>query len=57
MAESAGFQLGQRVLHARFGEGVVLNCEGQGEHARVQVNFEAAGSKWLVLSYANLQSL
>ncbi|PIE44267.1 MAG: DNA helicase II [Gammaproteobacteria bacterium] len=49
-----GFRLGQRVLHAKFGEGVIMNCEGQGQHARVQVNF-ADGMKWLVLSYANLQ--
>jgi DNA helicase-2/ATP-dependent DNA helicase PcrA len=50
-----GFRLGQRVTHARFGEGVVLNVEGSGNHARVQVNFERAGSKWLVLAYANLE--
>jgi DNA helicase-2/ATP-dependent DNA helicase PcrA len=50
-----GLRLGQRVQHARFGEGVVLNYEGQGAHARVQVNFEAAGCKWLVVAYANLQ--
>ena len=48
------FQLGQRVTHERFGEGVVLNLEGQGSHTRIQVNFEQAGTKWLVLSYANL---
>jgi len=52
-----GMRLGTRVLHAKFGEGVVLGIEGQGEHARVQVNFNGAGSKWLVLAYANLQSL
>ena len=51
----APFDLGQRVLHAKFGEGVVLNLEGQGSHTRVQVNFETSGSKWLVLAYANLQ--
>ncbi|MEE9422973.1 MAG: DNA helicase II [Gammaproteobacteria bacterium] len=51
------FRLGQRVSHANFGEGVVLNYEGQGSHARVQVNFEAAGSKWLVVAYANLNCL
>jgi DNA helicase-2/ATP-dependent DNA helicase PcrA len=50
-----GLQLGQRVHHAKFGEGVVLNYEGQGGSARVQVNFEQVGSKWLVISYANLQ--
>lgn len=49
--------LGQRVVHGKFGEGVVLNYEGQGPNARVQVNFDSAGSKWLVLSYAKLEVL
>ena len=49
-----GVRLGQRVRHKKFGEGVILNCEGQGAHARVEDNFETAGTKWLVLSYANL---
>lgn len=49
--------LGQRVVHGKFGEGVVLNYEGQGPNARVQVNFDAVGSKWLVLSYAKLEVL
>ena len=49
-----GISLGQRVIHPKFGEGVVLMYEGQGEHARVQVNFEAEGPKWLVLAYARL---
>ena len=53
--KDAAVKLGQRVVHAKFGEGVVLNYEGQGRHARVQVNFEMAGSKWLVMEYANLQ--
>ena len=48
-------RLGQRVFHQKFGEGVVLNYEGQGTSARVQVNFADAGSKWLVMAYANLQ--
>ena len=47
--------LGQRVYHQIFGEGVVLNFEGRGSSARVEVNFDAEGSKWLVLQYANLQ--
>jgi len=51
------FRLGQRVEHPTFGEGVVLTFEGQGSHARVQVNFENAGSKWLVVAYANLQAM
>jgi len=52
-----GLSVGQRVQHATFGEGVVLDYEGQGNHARVQVNFRDAGAKWLVLAYANLQTL
>ena len=50
-----GVRLGQHVRHKKFGDGVILNCEGQGAHARVEVNFESAGTKWLVLSYANLE--
>jgi len=52
-----GLKLGQRVQHAKFGEGIVLNCEGKGSHARVQVNFKHAGAKWLVVAYANLEAL
>jgi len=48
-------RLGQRVRHAKFGDGVVLNLEGQGANARVQVNFERQGTKWLMMGYANLQ--
>ena len=51
-----GFRLGQNVAHAKFGSGVVTDIEGNGAHARVQVNFDEAGSKWLVLAYANLQA-
>ena len=43
-------------MHPKFGEGTVLAFEGSGEHTRVHVNFAAAGAKWLVLAYANLQS-
>ena len=50
-----GLRLGQRVGHPKFGEGVVLALEGDGSHARVQVNFADAGSKWLVVAYAKLQ--
>tara|TARA_B100000700_G_scaffold156842_1_gene174136 strand:- start:2405 stop:4570 length:2166 start_codon:yes stop_codon:yes gene_type:complete len=49
--------LGQRVSHTKFGEGVILNLEGDGDNMRIQVNFEKAGSKWLVASYANLQPI
>ncbi|MCZ6711587.1 MAG: DNA helicase II [Gammaproteobacteria bacterium] len=52
-----GLRMGQRVLHAKFGEGVVLQAEGGGDRARIQVNFSNVGSKWLMLGYANLQAL
>jgi len=57
LAEDTGaFRLGQSVRHATFGDGVIMQFEGSGAHARVQVNFESAGSKWLVLAYAKLQA-
>ncbi|TBV04394.1 DNA helicase II [Phytopseudomonas dryadis] len=51
------FSLGQRVRHSLFGEGTILNFEGAGAQARVQVNFESEGSKWLMLAYAKLEAL
>jgi DNA helicase II / ATP-dependent DNA helicase PcrA len=53
--QSCIFRLGQRVVHPKFGEGVVLNSEGRGAAARIQVNFQRAGAKWLVLAYARLE--
>ncbi len=52
---NGAYKLGSRVRHAKFGEGIVLNLEGQGEHARVQINFQEAGNKWLVISFAKLE--
>jgi DNA helicase-2/ATP-dependent DNA helicase PcrA len=52
---AGGMRLGSRVRHGKFGEGIVLTVEGQGPHARIQVNFERQGSKWLMLQYANLE--
>ena len=52
-----GFRLGQHVRHALFGDGVILNFEGSGAQARVQVNFASEGSKWLMLAYAKLEAL
>jgi DNA helicase-2/ATP-dependent DNA helicase PcrA len=53
-APASGMRMGSRVRHSKFGDGVVLNFEGNGPHARIQVNFESQGTKWLMLSYANL---
>lgn len=54
-AEEGGLSLGQQVMHPKFGLGTVLSCEGSGAQARVQVNFDEVGSKWLVLAYAKLE--
>ncbi|MFO7859489.1 MAG: DNA helicase II, partial [Ectothiorhodospiraceae bacterium] len=54
--QEPAFTLGQRVRHPKFGDGIVLQYEGQGPSARVQVNFSEAGAKWLVAAYANLES-
>lgn len=51
------FKPGQRVKHHKFGEGVVLDFEGKGEHERVQVNFSRGGTKWLAAVYAKLQAI
>ena len=55
--DASGFQLGQRVRHPKFGEGTVTNYEGSGAQTRLQVQFDQVGSKWLVLSYANLEQV
>ena len=53
--ENPGIGIGQGVTHPKFGDGVVTDIEGSGAHARVQVNFDDVGSKWLVLAYDNLK--
>ena len=55
--EQLPVKLGQRVNHPSFGDGVVVSAEGSGAHTRLQVNFEGAGTKWLVAAYANLTVL
>ncbi|MCC7484159.1 MAG: UvrD-helicase domain-containing protein [Burkholderiales bacterium] len=55
-APESPWRVGQSVTHPRFGAGVIVNAEGRGAEARVQVNFSRAGLKWLMLEYANLAS-
>lgn len=54
--EVGGLRVGQSVKHAKFGQGVIVAAEGGGSDARVQVNFGAAGMKWLLLSVAKLDA-
>ena len=49
-----GFKVGQSVAHAKFGTGIIIDFEGRGSDARVQVKFRDAGTKWLALAYAKL---
>jgi DNA helicase-2/ATP-dependent DNA helicase PcrA len=51
-----GWRIGQNVVHPKFGSGVIIDAEGQGNDARVQVNFGAQGVKWLAVSVAKLQA-
>ena len=53
--ETPGWRIGQSVKHARFGLGIIIDSEGRGTDARVQVNFRDSGVKWLALEYAKLQ--
>ncbi len=55
-SSGSGFRIGQTVMHAKFGLGVIINAEGGGTDARVQVNFGTAGIKWLALSVAKLEA-
>jgi DNA helicase-2/ATP-dependent DNA helicase PcrA len=50
------WRIGQNVTHPKFGAGVIVNAEGRGGDARVQVNFHRNGTKWLALEYAKLSA-
>lgn len=54
--DAIGWRIGQTVRHAKFGLGVIIDAEGRGADARVQVNFREAGMKWLALEYAKLEA-
>ena len=55
--DGTGFNLGQRVQHKIFGEGTIIHFEGSGGNARVQINFDEVGTKWLVVQYAKLTAI
>jgi len=54
--DGQGWRIGQSVRHAKFGLGIIIDAEGRGGDARVQVNFRDAGVKWLALEYAKLEA-
>lgn len=57
IAGQSGLRVGQRVRHKKFGAGTIVNYEGHGEHARIQVTFDNAETKWFVARYAKLMPL
>jgi DNA helicase-2/ATP-dependent DNA helicase PcrA len=57
LVDEFGMKMGQRVLHQKYGEGVIMQFEGSGDRAKIEVNFPHAGSKWLMVAYANLEIL
>ena len=56
-SSTSPWKMGQKVVHDKFGTGIIVNFEGTGSDARIQVNFENSGSKWLLLEYAKLTSV
>ena len=54
LAPASPWRVGQSVVHPKFGRGVIIGAEGRGADARVQVNFQTEGMKWLALEYAKL---
>ena len=50
------YSIGQVVKHAKFGPGTIVNLEGSGDSMRLQIKFQKVGTKWLISSYANLES-
>lgn len=49
------YDIGTGVNHAKFGSGVVVAYEGEGDDQRIQINFGRQGMKWLMLSLAKLE--
>ncbi len=53
----SGFSIGQRVMHFKFGEGKVIDLEGNGEQAVIEVNFDDVGRKRLKIAFARLEKV
>ena len=56
-ASGTGWRPGDRVRHGRFGTGVVLSCQGRGDHLKLVVYFDRAGRKTLVPTIAKLEKV
>jgi DNA helicase-2/ATP-dependent DNA helicase PcrA len=56
-SNDTGYKVGQSVAHSKFGTGIIIDFEGRGSDARVQVKFREVGTKWLALAYAKLEAV
>jgi DNA helicase II / ATP-dependent DNA helicase PcrA len=52
--ENLYLDVGRKVVHPKFGSGVILSCSGQDENSRIEVRFQDGSSRKLILKYANL---
>lgn len=57
LGNSSDYKLGQRIIHAKFGEGIVLQIKGEGTQEIIQINFANVGMRWLMLSQAQIKSI
>jgi DNA helicase-2/ATP-dependent DNA helicase PcrA len=56
-ADQIGLRVGDDVRHNKFGEGVILDLQGEGDKAEARVNFPGVGEKVLLLSWAPLEKI
>ncbi len=54
-ADSAGLKAGDDVKHNKWGEGVIITVQGEGDKAEARVNFPSVGEKVLLLAFAPLE--
>ena len=55
--KDTGWRVGESVVHAKFGEGVIVNIEGSGTNSRAHINFGRHGMKLLDLNIAKLEKV
>ena len=54
---SLPYKIGARIIHPKYGEGVVAAYQGQGAESEIKVTFPKVGDKWFILEYARLTAV
>ena len=54
---SSGLKVGTRVRHAKYGQGTIVKREGEGENAKLTINFPGYGQKKMIEKYAGLEKV